>query len=136
MISTNYPTTLPWPAIILAASSSKETFEDVHVVTLISEYVDQVKAQLISSSGSLQYTNEQLRNAIDLHPINIQQYVTVHHGNIDVCVHAQFISDDTCFVVLTMVADALDQLSGVDGTIFFGDKMSFSSSDIPWLTIH
>lgn len=125
-----------WHNVVLAAESAQDPFEDVHVVTLISEYVAEVKQKLQASLGQLAYTTKQLSEAIDKQHITVQQYVMVYHTKIDVCIHAINLTDDSSIPVLTMVAEALDQLDGKDGTIFFGDKMSFNCSEIPWLTIH
>ena len=121
------------------AESSSDMFTDVRILTAKSEYV-----RIFSDYLDLGYTtNDQqdyidlLSSAIDSHSLDVYESVSIDvNGTITVIVDHAVIDDDSTWIALDMVAQAMDQLNGKEGTIRFGSPLSFKTADIPWLTVH
>lgn len=131
--------TINWPEVYLMAEASSEPFADVRIITAKSEYI-----RMYSDYLNLGYTLDPLDNCasqllatMDTHSLDIHESVTIGvDGRITVVVNTDTITDDTTWTALDMLADAMEQLNGKEGIIRFGHPLSFTSSDIPWLTLH
>lgn len=131
--------TINWPEVYMMAESNNEPFADVRILTAKSEYI-----RVYSDYLDLGYTyndqqsfNNVLSSAIDSHSLDVYESVSIDgDGAITVVINCDAVTDDATWTALDMVAHAMEQLNGEEGTIRFGSPLSFKSTDIPWLTLH
>lgn len=131
---------IAWTDAYFYACSSGEHFKDVRVVTAKGEFITKVNdlvdtlwenAHLCSEQAERHLTEQ----VISEMGINVQEHVTIDEAGISVCINAENVNDEnTMLRTLDMVTDALDQLNGKQGTVSFGDPLTFSINDITWLT--
>lgn len=129
---------ISWPAAYLAATSAQEKFEEVHVVTAKSEFVSKAH-ELAATALADQVFSEQAVNAlarqmIIAQRISVQESVTIDDVGMHVCINADSVEDDNVmWRALDMLADAMYQLDGNQGTITYGEPLAFGLSDVPWM---
>lgn len=142
-MSTNTTNRIEWADLYFTACSEKETFDDVAIVTAKSEYTNlafQAAADLMLRTSRNITQTEVLQTAafiMDAGKIHIQEYVKVNDNGITVCINATSVEDeDAVWRALDMLADALQHLDGSYGTVYFGDELHFSSSEVQLATTH
>lgn len=121
-VATHQPR-INWAELYLTAEAAKESFVDVRIVTARSEY-DNIVAERRMEMAELQ--------PFDLiqqhHNIPIKESVTITgSGEISVVVNTPDVSDDAMWRALDLVADAMYQLDGKSGTVYFGEPIMFSN---------
>ena len=110
-----------WADLYLMAEAEAEPFADVHVVTAQSEF-DRLTAErkffdsLDNPFGSISRCDA----------VNVQESVTLSiDGEFSVVVNAREISEEATWKALDMVAEAMDQLNGEAGIVYFGKPLTF-----------
>jgi hypothetical protein len=130
---------IKWPWAYFEASSSLEPFEEVHVVTAKSEFVSnacEIAANVLMKNGDFteQQLNQYTQHVIASQRLSVYESVTISDTGISICINADNVEDDNVmWRALDMLADALDQLDNTQGTITFGDSLTFSISEVPWI---
>jgi hypothetical protein len=130
---------IKWPSAYFEASSSLEPFEEVHVVTAKSEFVSnacEIAANVLMKNGDFteQQLNQYTQHVIASQRLSVYESVTISDTGISICINADNVEDDNVmWRALDMLADALDQLDNTQGTITFGDSLTFSISEVPWI---
>lgn len=130
---------IKWPSAIFEASSAQEPFEEVHVVTAKAAYVDkacELAGDQLLRGGSIseQDIARVAKQIISSQRLTVHESVTVNGDGMNIVINAENVEDDgIMYRALDMLADALDQLQGEEGTITFGDALSFSLAEVPWI---
>lgn len=134
---------IEWADAYFTASADKEPFEDVHIVTAKSVYLDlayTAAADIVYNTYNRIISDEVFKVAhrlMDEKKIHVQEHVKVSEEGISVCINATNINDDdVMWRGLDMLADALHYLNGSQGTVYFNNPLHFSSSEIQWATTH
>lgn len=132
-----------WPELLFYAEASQEVFRDARIVTAVSKYVDiAYKVALDDPTfGDIVFGNtvnlSQLRatiiSIINAGKHSVREYVDIAKHHIWVCVDVAVIDDNAMVKALDMIANALEQLDGNDGRIYFGEELTFTTVDTPWL---
>ena len=131
--------TINWPEVYMMAESNNEPFADVRILTAKSEYIRAYSdyLDLGYTTNDQQNYNSVLSSAINSHSLDVYESVSIDgDGAITVVINRESVTDETTWDALDMVAHAMEQLDGEEGTIRFGSPLSFKSTDIPWLTLH
>lgn len=136
--STQPSNRISWPSAFFEASSSLDTFDEVHIVTARSAYADKALELAEEAQNNQGFSEETIRKGacflVNSQQLSIHESVTVDINGISVCINAETVEDENImWRALDLVADALDQLDGAYGTITYGDPLKFSISDVPWL---
>lgn len=135
---------IEWADVYFTASADKEPFEDVEIVTAKNSYLDLafIAAADIVMKGhtngapAIDDVHRLAKIIMDDHKIFVQEHVEVSAERISICINALTVDDDVVWRALDMLAVALEQLDGGAGTVYFGEKLRFSSSEIAWGTTH
>lgn len=142
MTATDAPSIDVGELMITAASCGSE-FADVQVVTAVSEYVRLAQERALEEyidAGHQRVNAKKVESrAIQLineGSIRVRSHVTIDRGNVTVCVHAAAVDDETALRAIEMTSKAIASLDGNDGTVYFGEYLTFGLSDIPWLRRH
>lgn len=146
--SSNTTNRIEWTAAYFTASAENEAFQDVSIVTAKSTYLDlacNAAAELLLTQ-SIGPTNFKLYHAdvllyashlMNQNKIFVQEHVSVTAEGISICVNAVNVDDeDVVWRALDLLADALRELDGARGIVYFGDILRFKSSEIPWVNTH
>jgi hypothetical protein len=122
--------------VIFHAEATKEAFRDMRIVTAASKYVDIAynmaldNLKFIDDIKDLDIT---VTSVINAQTFSVREYVDIGRDGILVCINAPIIDENAMLSSLDMVAEALRQLNGGKGTIYFGNELTFAIKDIPWL---
>ena len=139
---------IEWADAYFMASADMEPFEDVSIVTAKSTYlelacaaaVDILMRQSTKTSNFRLYREEVLDYAaliMNEGKVFIQEHVKVTSEGISVCINAANVDDeDVVWRALDLLADALGELDGSPGTVYFGEPLRFTSTEISWSTTH
>jgi len=128
---------------IFTAVAEQQPLEEVQTITMKGEFTRLVEQQAmsnlvrnkkcLSTKAMLNEINRIFKDNL----IHVQESVTVDRDGVSVVVDAIRMEDDTTIMrVFRLISQALDQLDGHYGTINFGDPVTFTKQDIPWLTLH
>lgn len=128
---------IQWPSAYFEASSSREPFEDVHIITAKGEFAAKA-LELSAVSPAKSFSESEIRKRaqqlIASQQITVTEFVSINETGITVCINADTVEDDNVmWRALDMLANALDQLDGTQGIITFGEPLKFTMSDVPWI---
>lgn len=147
-MSSNTVNRIEWADAYFAASADKEQFEDVSIVTAKSVYLELActAAADILLRRSTKTSNFQLYQGdvfdCAAHIMNegkvfVQEHVKVTPEGISICINAVDVdNEDVVWRALDLLADALSELDGVYGTVYFGEELRFTGGEIPWINTH
>lgn len=128
---------IKWPELIFYAEANNEPFKDIRIVTAQTKYVsiaNDIFANTISSGARISNRWEyNARAIINMQKHSVHEYVKVDKGEIEVCINVPVLDEDATSQALDMVTITLNQLDGMDGVVYFSDKLTFTTADIPWL---
>lgn len=147
-MSSNTVNRIEWADVYFTASADKEPFEDVLIVTAKSTYLelaytaaaDILLRQSTRTSQSRLYQTDVLNYA--LHIMNegkvfVQEHVKVAPDGISICINAVDVDDENVvWRALDLLADALGELDGSHGTVYFGEELRFTNDEISWSNTH
>jgi hypothetical protein len=125
-----------WADIYLTAESISSKFELVSVTTTKSDFVDLLykSAADILCNQQINLTKSTLdkvaKQLIHTNQIFAMEYVKVHKGIFSVCIDKAVLTDDDMWDVIQMTSDALEQLKGDDGIVYFGTKIYYTLTDV------
>jgi hypothetical protein len=129
---------IKWPELLFYAEATQEAFRDARIITAASKYVDFAYKVALDEP-----TFGDIENPVELRGIvaaiinaqshSVREYVDITRRGIWVCVDATAIDDNAMLKALDMIAEALEQLDGVEGRIYFGEDLTFTTVDTPWL---
>lgn len=128
--------------MVFGAVSEKEAFDDVNVITMKGAFAKKIEQRAIDNltMGRVKLTALSISREMDslfaLGKVKVSETVYKTPGGISVIVNADRVDDAACSRVFEMVSDALDQLGDTYGNIKFGQPVSFTRSELPWLTLH
>lgn len=117
-----------WPDLYLMAESESEAFADVRIVTARSEYDRQLAEHAMDAAFGAPF------GAVGelTSDVCVRECVTVtDDGELSVVINASDVSDDAMWAALDMVADAMYQLNGESGTVYFGEPIKFTETNNP-----
>jgi hypothetical protein len=119
-----------WADILLAADAASEPFQDVHVVTLKSYFLDVVYEQAINEviSTGFKFTEPVIRSIarmiIEKYPPSVSERVIFSSdGHITVVVDVPQVDDDTVFKVMEMLSTATK--GNMTGTVELGFQRTY-----------
>lgn len=147
-VGSNTVNRIEWADVYFTAAANKEPFEDVSIVTAKSAYLElacTAAADILLSRCTktpcfrLQQHDvfEYAQHIMDEGTVFVQEHVKVSPEGIYVCINAVNVEEeDVVWRALDMLANALEILNGAQGTVYFGEELRFSSSEIPWSTTH
>lgn len=122
-----------WPEVYMMAEATSEAFADVRIVTAKSEYDRLIEECVMDAAMSTPLT---FCEGV-CSPITVRESVTITtDGDISVVVNTPTVTDDDMWNALDLVADAMYQLDGKAGTVYFGDPLTFQSKQLPTLTLN
>lgn len=134
---------IKWAELYFTACAEHEVFEEVSIVTAKSEYANlafQAAAEVVlESTGDISQTELLKASAfiMDERKVHVQECVTVDSNGMSVCINATSVDDDDAvWRALDMIADALQHLGNDHGTVYFGEKLHFSSAEVQLATTH
>lgn len=122
-----------WSDLYFYADAAREPFEDVTVVTARSQYFDLVYQ--IAADSVYRHTGMLSTSAVEpvamaliaSRKVHVQEHVRVDSTGITVCLDVpDTTNDDMMWRALDLVQQALDQLNGDEGTVYFGEDLWFS----------
>lgn len=132
-----------WTGLVFAADCDKEPHQDVHIITAKSEYI---KLAYDLAVDELNNNPTLINNPAKIDPIAanhinngdicVCEHVSISRSGITVCINVENITDDNMWKALDMVATALDQLDDGYGEVTFGDKLTFSTTELPLFYRH
>lgn len=125
----------------MEANVMDEGFDDVHIITLKSDIASNAAIEAINSlilEDVLAISDSELdfmaKEMVAAGTISGREYVIVDQYGIEVCIDSDDTENpETLSRALDMVADALDQLDGTHGTIYFSEPKTYTLTDMPWL---
>lgn len=128
-----------WADAVFTASAMDEPFEDVTIVTARSEFAELALRSAAHLMVGEQQTLESLMHIsqiaallVNQGKLTIQENVVVSATGITVVVDVPSVQDDiVAYRAMTMVAEALDQLDGNHGTVYFGQPFKFTLDEVP-----
>ena len=127
------PRNINWTEMYLTADAAKESFTDVRIVTAKSECV-KIASDLVFATTN-RITNKLIQSVVDNSAIAVHESVAINaDGEISVIMNADKIDDAAVWRALDMVAEAMDQLDGSAGVVNLSGPITFTSTEIPWLT--
>ena len=127
-----------WPELLFYAEATHEAFRDARIITAASKYVDIAYRVAMDEPIFGDITNpSQLRatvvSIINAEKHSVREYVDISKRGILACIDVHTIDDNAMLKSLDMIANALEQLNGSDGRIYFGEELTFTTVDTPWL---
>lgn len=121
-----------WAELYLMAESEAEPFADVRVVTARSEFDRLVAEQLFHYSEDFPFGETTLKLDVE-----VRESVTLTPtGEFSVVIDAPEVSDDAVWKSMDMVAEAMNQLDGVPGVVYFSSPIKFKKQTNPSITLH
>ena len=147
-MSSNTVNRIEWATAYFTASADNEPFEDVSIITAKSAYLelactaaaDMLLRQSTKTSDARLHQTDVLDCAAHIMnegKVFIQEHVKVAPEGISICINAVNVEDeDAVWRALDLLADALGELDGAHGTVYFGDVLRFTSGEIPWSNTH
>ena len=147
-VRSNTVNRIEWADAYFTASADNEPFEDVSIVTAKSAYAelaytaaaDILLRQSTKTSNFQLYQGDVLECAariINEGKVFVQEHVKVTPEGISICINAANVEDeDVVWRALDLLADALGELDGAQGTVYFGEELRFTSGEIPWSNTH
>lgn len=138
---------IEWADAYFTASANKEPFEEVSIVTAKSMYLElaYTAAVDIMLKQASNVTPSFIQSAMIAYAdyimnegkVYVHEHVKVADEGISICINAVDVDDeDVVWRALDMLADALRELDGAQGTVYFGDPLRFSCSEISWSVTH
>lgn len=95
-----------WPEIVFQAESEKQTFEHLTIVTLKSEYQENVYDLAWNQISSINELDVKAKMIMDSGNVTIDEYVKVSpDGHIKVCIDRDEINDDTVEEILDLLTE-------------------------------
>lgn len=128
--------------LVFAAVAEREQFQNVNTITLKGEFAKKVEAaaieRVLMRNKSLTPDNISLEmsRVFERNNIRVQEAVHYDENGISAVVNAPAVDDEAISRAVLLVQQALDQLDGRYGTVTFGQPVSFTQSEINWLTHH
>lgn len=128
--------------LFLTASAEKEPFQDVNVITLKGEYAKKVEMaameNVMARGGRLTRPAvvSEMKTIFAANVLTVQEAVYRTKEGISVVVNASNIDDTALTRICEMVQEALLKLNGRNGVIKFGEPVSFTMNELPWLNQH
>jgi hypothetical protein len=129
---------IQWPELLFYAEATQEAFRDARIITAASKYVDVAYRVALGEPicGDIENPTE-LRSTVvsivNAQKHSVREYVDITRRGMWVCVDASAIDDNAMIKALDMIASALEQLGGSEGRIYFGEDLTFTTVDTPWL---
>ena len=130
---------IKWHEVIFYAEAIKESFRGARVITAQSKYVDiayDIALNQLNYMDDVKNLDGAVARIINAQTHSVREYVDVGRDGFLVCINAPVIDELVTLRSLDLVAEALKQLNGNMGKIYFGDKLTFTTKDIPWLFKH
>lgn len=143
-ISPTPPSNIKWPELMFYAEANNEPFENITVVTAQTRYVDaanNIACDLLNAGSISEDISDSGERSLDkavVRIINDQKHsvyetVVVDKDGIRVCINVAALDEAAMAEALNRVEFALSELHGQHGVIFFGEELTFTTADIPWL---
>lgn len=128
--------------IIFDAIAEREPLQDVHAITLKGEYAKQLETMavriVIDRGAKLTRKNvmTEMNKLFDNSSIYVQEAVIRNKHGLFAVVNADTIDDVASARVFELISEAIDQISDGCGAVYFGERVSFTRQEIPWLNFH
>jgi ribosomal protein L17 len=128
--------------LFFTAVSEREPLQDVNTITLKGEYAKKIEMlaveNLITRGKRLTQKSvaQEMLKLFNDKTVFVQEAVYCNKNGISVVVNAECIDDLAVKRVFELVQSALEQLEGGYGIVKFGQPVSFTLSEIPWLHHH
>lgn len=128
--------------LVFGAISEREAFDDVNVITMKGAFAKKIEQRAIDNLTMRRVkltalsVSREMDSLFACGEVKVSETVYKTAEGISVIVNADTVDDTACARVFEMVADALDQLGDSYGKIKFGKPVTFTRSELPWLTLH
>lgn len=128
--------------LVFNAVAEKEPLQDVNTITLKGEFAKKVEMLAIENltTQGTRLTRKtvmaEMSRIFDTKTITVQEAVYRTKNGLSVVVNAPVVDENAINRVFDLVTEALDKLDGQYGVIKFGEPVSFSMNEIPWLNFH
>ena len=137
-LSSNH--SVDWSSAIFAADALGEPFDDITIQSTRNVFIEralEAAADVLHESAITLTTENVPRVAavmVGTGKIHVQESVVVGDQGITVTVNVGDIdNEESAYRAMRLVADALDHLDGAHGTMYFGQELKYSLSDVPEL---
>ena len=126
------------PELYFLACAGDEIFQDAYIITAKSKYVDMAFDIAGRNRDVVTDTNfmEAAARIINHQDYSVHESVEVKSDGISVCINSESINEEAETKALNMVVEALRQLDGKHGVIYFGPPLHFSTTELPFFFQH
>ena len=129
--------------LVFGAISEKEPLQDVNVITLKGAFAKKIEQRAIDNLTMRQARLTTLSISREMDSLFACGGVSVSEtvcrtpeGEISAIVSGDTVDDVAIARVFEMLSEALEKLGDSCGKVQFGEPVSFTRSELPWLILH